>query len=137
MYLLDTMVISETMKRRPHTMVQQWLSKLRPEDGYLSVMSIGELERGLAKAAEHDADYAVRLSAWIKRIEIAFGDRILNVDTEIARAWGKLAWRVGNKTSDILLAATAIVHDLTVVTRNVRHFDRTGVAILNPYTEPA
>ena len=137
MYLLDTMVVSETMKRRPNMMVQQWFGRMRPEDAYLSVMSIGELERGWAKAAEHDEDYATRLSHWIKRIEFAFENRILNIDVEIVKAWGRLAWQVGNKTSDILLAATAIVHDLTVVTRNVRHFERTGVAILNPYAEPA
>ena len=137
MYLLDTMVVSEPFKRSPLARVLGWLERTEQSDQFISVLTIGELTRGLARARQADAAFAVRLEQWIATTERVYLARILAVDIEVARAWGLLADRLGHGTADVLLAATALVHDLTVVTRNVRRFERTGVRTLDPYAEPA
>jgi hypothetical protein len=136
-YLLDTMVVSETFKRAPSAGAMAQLSTASSERRYIGALTLGELERGLAKVRLVDDRYAARLARWIEVTEQSFGDRILPVDVAVAKEWGALAHRLGHATVDSLIAATALVHDLTVVTRNTRHFERTGARTLDPYATPA
>lgn len=137
MYLLDTVVVSEFSKRKRHPEAMRWLGTHAHELLYVSVMTIGELERGLIKAKRDDPPFALRLGPWLGEIIRGFGTRVISVDLPIARAWGRLTHELGNTAPDLIIAATALVHDLTVVTRNVRHFERTGVPVHNPYEERA
>ena len=105
MFLIDTMVLSEL--------------RLRPEDCFLSVVSIGEIERGIARKRTSDAGFAQQLP----------------VDVGVARRWGQLSAAIGHEGADLLIAATALERGLRVVTRNLRHFEPTGVAIINPWQE--
>ncbi len=134
MFLLDTMVISETFKSHGDAQVKAWLANANSDDLHLSVMTIGELERGVARVRRDHPAFAVRLGAWMKAIEGGYRTRILPVDMMIATLWGRLSSELGHASVDVLVAATALAHGLTVVTRNIRHFERTGVEILNPYT---
>jgi len=137
MFLLDTMVVSEPFKREPAPPVVMWLRMEEPEDQLIGVPTIGELTRGLVRAQIENPPFAVRLDQWIGVTERSFETRILRVDIEVARAWGGLAQRLGYATADVLPAATALVHDLTVVTRNLAHVERTGVRTLDPYAGAA
>jgi toxin FitB len=133
MYLLDTMVLSETMKRRPEARVIAWLKRVAAADAFISVVSIGEIERGIARARRQSDPFAERLMAWLGQILTAYGDRILVADVAVARRWGRLCEAIGHAGTDLLIAATALEHGLTVVTRNRRRFEPTNVPILNPY----
>ena len=137
MYLLDTMVLSEETKRAPNDGVMRWLEETGSAATYVSVASIAEIARGVEQQRRRDASFAGRLEVWAVRTEARFFDRLLGVDHRVARLWGELWQRLGFNSPDVILAATALVHGLTVVTRNVRHFERTGVAIINPYAEAA
>jgi predicted nucleic acid-binding protein len=136
MYLLDTMVLSESMKRRPEPRVTQWLRKVPPADAFISVVSIGEIERGIARARRQSQTFADQLMTWLGQILSAYDARILVVDVAVARRWGRLCDALGNAGTDLLIAAIALEHGLTVVTRNRRHFEPTEVAVFDPYAEP-
>lgn len=133
MYLLETVVVSEFSKRNLHPEAMRWLGTHAHELLYVSVMTIGELERGLIKAKRDDPPFALRLGPWLGKIIRGLGTRVISVDLTVARTWGRLTHERGNTAPDLIIAATALVHDLTVVIRNVRHFDRTGVTLINPY----
>lgn len=133
MYLIDTMVLSETVKRRPDPQAMGWLRQVPAADVFISVLSIGEIERGIAREQRRDQAFARRLVSWLDHILVDYRDRILPADVFVARRWGRICEAVGHAGTDLLIAATALEHGLTVVTRNRRHFDRAGVAILNPY----
>jgi toxin FitB len=132
-YLLDTMVLSEAIKRRPEPRVIAWLERVASADAFVSALSIGEIERGIAQARRTSGPFADQLMAWLGQILTVYGDRILVVDVAVARRWGCLCEAIGHAGTDLLIAATALEHGLTVVTRNRRHFEPTQVAILNPY----
>jgi len=137
MFLLDTVVLSETRKRSRDPSVVTWLSQQRDADLFLSVVTIGEIERGIAQQQTRNPDFAKTLSKWLDRVLTLYGDRILPVDTATARRWGELSTALsavhGNNGADLLIAASALTHGLTVVTRNERHFRPTGVDVCNPW----
>jgi len=134
MFLLDTVVLSELRKRDRDPGVVDWLAAQRPSDLFLSVVSLGEIERGIVRQRAHDADFAERLAAWLDRLLRLYSDRILPLETGAARRWGRLSAELGHAGADLLIAATALEHGLTVITRNVRHFEPTGVPVFNPFS---
>jgi toxin FitB len=133
-FLLDTCVLSESRKRRPDAGVVQFLAKADAAQLYLSVLTIGEMRKGIAKKRLTDGEAAVQIAAWAARIETDFADRILAVDIAISRLWGDLSAAGRVPVIDTLIAATALVHSLTVVTRNVKDFMATGAPLLNPWS---
>ena len=135
MFLIDTMVLSELRLRRRDPGVVAWISRQRQEDCFLSVVSIGEIERGIARKRTSDAGLAQQLAGWLDQLLRLYSDRLLPVDVGVARRWGLLSAEIGHDGADLLIAATALERGLTVVTRNLRHFAPTGVAIINPWHE--
>lgn len=133
MYLLDTMVLSELRKRIRDPGVVRWLHGRTADELFLSVVTIGEIERGIGRQRGKDPAFAEALASWLDRTIEFHGDRVLPVDTRIARRWGSLSARLGHDGADLLIAATGLEHGLTVVTRNVRHFEPTGVAVVDPF----
>lgn len=134
MILLDTVVLSELRKSRPSTKVLVWLQKQQPDQLFISVVSLGEIERGIVKAGKTDAAFAQSLTVWLSDLVLLYSDRILSVSAPIARRWGRLSAQLGHDGADLLIAATALEHSLTVATRNVRHFKPSGVGVVNPFT---
>ena len=134
MYLLDTCIISELVKAKPSAKVTYWISE-QPESAlYLSVLSIGEIEQGIARLSS--GAKKERLIAWaISSLPARFGERILPIDTSVAASWGSFQDR--NRQTlpviDGLIAATARVHDLTVITRNTKDFQRFDIPVFNPW----
>ena len=133
MYLIDTMVLSETFKQRPEPRVVAWFKGVPSVDLFVSVLSIGEIERGIARQQWSNQPFAQRLSAWLDQVLTDYRDRILVADVAVARRWGRLCQDIGHAGTDLLIAATALEHGLVIVTRNRRHFEPTGLEILNPY----
>jgi predicted nucleic acid-binding protein len=134
MFLLDTVVVSEAMKRRPSDKVIGWLSQQDPAALFVSTITLGEIQRGIAAVRRTEPDFALRLGAWLSDLRSLYGDRILSVTDEIALRWGELSAELGNDGFDLLIAATALQNRLTVATRNLRHFEGTGVALFDPFT---
>ena len=135
MFLLDTVVLSE-LRERPkqrNRNVVRWIGAISPQEVFLSVVTIGEVERGIERQRQLDPLFAGRLADWLEATLRAYGDRILAVDVAVARRWGRLSQRLGNKGLDLAIAATALEHGLTVATRNVSDFVPTGVAVFNPF----
>ncbi|MEX2366721.1 MAG: type II toxin-antitoxin system VapC family toxin [Pseudohongiellaceae bacterium] len=135
MYLLDTVVLSEIRKRQRDPAVVQWVTNQRDADLFLSAVTIGEIERGIVLQKNRNSPFSDELSHWLDRILSLYSDRVLPVDIATARRWGRLSAEIGNDSPDLLIAATAMIHGLTVVTRNTRHFEPTGVAVLNPFSQ--
>ncbi|MDE2837753.1 MAG: type II toxin-antitoxin system VapC family toxin [Chloroflexota bacterium] len=133
MFLLDTDVISALRKWVGVSNLTVWMEAQRPSDLYISVVSVGEMERGIARQRRRNPDFARTLAAWLDSVLLVYGDRILPVDLAVARRWGMLSGALGHDNTDLFIAATALEHGLTVVTRNVRHFEPTGVPVLNPF----
>lgn len=133
-YLLDTNVISELRKgRRANAAVLRWFAEVDDEALRLSVLVIGELRQGAARVRRRDPTSARRLDRWIETLITDFDDRILAVDREIAERWGTLNVPDPRPAIDGLLAATALVHDLTLVTRNGKDVASTGVRLFDPF----
>ena len=133
MFLIDTDVLSALRKRERHPEVVRWLEAQRTADLYLSAVTIGEIERGIAQQQRRDPSFARELSIWLDRVLAWYGDRVLDVDVPTARRWGRLSGDLGHERADLIIAATALEHGLTVVTRNVKHFEPTGVPVFNPF----
>ena len=133
MYLLDTNVVSELRRPRPDAAVVEWVAGT-PDRQFLSVVVIGELTRGVELLRRTDLHQGQALTEWLTALIHDFADSILPVTVQVAVAWGRLAARRPLPTGDGLIAATALVHDLTLVTRNVRDFEGTGVQLLNPFS---
>ena len=132
-YLLDTDILSETRKKQANERVISFLSAAEPSALFISVLSLGELRKGVALKIRSDADGAKRLGAWVDGLEFSFGERILGVDAAIAREWGELSAQRSRPAVDTLLAATALVHKLTLVTRNISDVHDLGVNLLDPW----
>lgn len=133
MYLLDTVVLSELRKRQRDPGVVGWIERQRSTDLFISVISIGEIERGIALQQAKDATFARALAAWLDRVLALYADRILPFDLNAARRWGGLSAAIGNNSADLMIAASALEHGLTVVTRNVADFAPCGVSTLDPF----
>jgi len=140
-FLLDTNVPSEMLRPRPNENVAAWIKRQASETLFVSVITIGELRRGVTLLAEQSSRRAELERLVHENLPSWFEDRILAVTRAIAERWGvldgkcQLAGRPLN-TADGLIAATALEHDLTIVTRNVKDFDQLGVALLNPWDAP-
>ncbi|HKO09756.1 MAG TPA: type II toxin-antitoxin system VapC family toxin [Alphaproteobacteria bacterium] len=135
-FLLDTNVVSETRKVRADSGVIAFLSAADAAGLFLSVLTLGELRKGVEAKRRSDPVAADRLGAWVDGIETTFADRVLPVDAAIARRWGELSAGRSLPVIDTLIAATAIGHGLTLVTRNTRDLRSTGVALLDPWQAP-
>ena len=132
-FLLDTDVLSALRRRERNPAVARWLEAQRTTDLYLSVVTVGEIERGIVRQRKRDQSFSEELARWLDRVLAWYGDRVLGIDIPTARRWGQLSGALGHDSADLLIAATALEHGLTVVTRNTRHFEPAGVAILNPF----
>ena len=132
MFLIDTDVLSALRRRERHLAIVRWVEDQRTTDLHISVMTVREIERGITQQQRHNPAFARDLAVWLDRVLAWYGDRILPVDAATARRWGQLSAALGNDSADLLIAATALEHGLTVVTRNVRHFEPTGVSVLDP-----
>ena len=132
MFLIDTDVLSSLRRRDRNPAIVRWIESQRTADLHISVVTVGEIERGITQQQRHNPTFARDLSAWLDRVLGWYGDRILPVDAATARRWGQLSAMLGNDNADLLIAATALEHGLTVATRNVRHFEPTGVPVLDP-----
>ena len=132
-FLLDTNVISEMQKSRPHPHVIEFLESIGRGIAYMSVLSFGELRKGIALRARKDERGAHALAAWVDQLEHDFADRVLPVDQPVARLWGELSSGRTRPVVDTLLAATALHHRLTLVTRNICDMEDTPVVLHNPW----
>jgi predicted nucleic acid-binding protein len=133
MFLIDTVTLSELRRRQRDPMVVAWFERQRTADLFLSVISIGEIERCIARQRVTDPAFADALAAWLDRVLDLYGERVLPFDLRAARRWGALSAALGNDSADLMIAATALEHGLTVVTRNVSDFEPAGVVVLDPF----
>ena len=136
-YLLDTNVLSETRKKRADAGVISFLEAADASCLYISVLTLGELRKGVAskKFKDPDPGAAKRLEAWVDGIEFSFADRILTVDAATGRLWGDWSGQRPRPVVDTLLAATAVLHDLTLVTRNIRDVRGIPVKLVDPWEQ--
>lgn len=133
-FLLDTNVISELRKgQRADSSVTSWFAEIADEEIFLSVVTIGEIRRGVESVRRRDPDSAASLDRWLARLSEAHGERILPIDRAIAEEWGRMNVPDPLPVIDGLLAATARVLGLTLVTRNVADVEATGVELLDPF----
>lgn len=136
-FLLDTSIVSEMVRKSPSVPVVKWLDGQAEASLYLSVLTIGELEKGIARLSA--SPRRNRLQSWVRRdLAARFGERLLPVDVRTAARWGALTGESENRgrplpVIDRLIAATAMMHGLTVVTRNVQDFERSGATCINPW----
>ena len=135
MFLLDTVVLSELRKppRQRNRNLVRWISEVPSQDLFVSVLTVGEIERGIERQRQLPPPFAEDIAAWLDMILRTYEGKILAVDVAVARRWGRLSHRIGNKGLDLAIAATALEHGLTVATRNVSDFEPTGAAFLNPF----
>jgi predicted nucleic acid-binding protein len=133
MFLIDTVTLSELRKRERDPMVVAWFGRQRAADIFLSVISIGEIERGIARQRAADPGFADVLASWLDRVLTLYGERIVPFDLGAARRWGALRAALGSDSADLMIAATALEHGFTVVTCNVSDFEPTGAAVLDPF----
>ena len=133
-YLVDTNVLSELRKGpRCDPRVREWFDALPSDAVYLSVLVIGEMRRGVERIRRRDARGARALDTWLERVVRAHTDRILPIDQATAETWGRFDVRQPVPVVDGLLAATALIHGLTLATRNIQDVARTGVTCVNPF----
>jgi predicted nucleic acid-binding protein len=134
-YLIDTNVLSELRRKLPHPGVSAWFAQRPASSLYMSVLTLGELRKGIDGL--NDEDRKLALSDWLHtELSMFFLGRVLSIDEQVADRWGQLVAAAGRPLPaiDSLLAATALVHGLTVVTRNAKDFEGLGLAVINPWS---
>lgn len=132
-FLLDTNVVSEPRRRKPDATVVAWLRDQDPDLLFISVLTLGEIALGAEARGRRDPVAGRSLSTWLMSIRTTYEDRVLPVTGDVAETWGRLGARRPLPVIDGLLAATALVNRLTLVTRNVRDFDALGVRLMDPW----
>ena len=132
MYLVDTSVLSEA--RRGGKEARIWLRSIDPTTIYLSVITLGEILKGIALKLRADARAAAALTAWLEQLRRDHSDRILPITDGIALEWGRLAAEQPRGMADGLIAATAVVHTKIIVTRNIEDFSDVGIPVINPWS---
>ena len=133
-YLLDTNIVSELRRVRPHGAVLAWLKRVNDDDLHLSAVTIGEIQAGIEITRERDQTKAAELEAWLEQVARSYN--VLSMDAPTFREWARLIHRKpDDPIEDAMIAATATVHNLTIVTRNVRDFDKFEVRTLNPFDQ--
>jgi len=132
MILLDADVLSALRRPERDAKLEAWFKRQRESDLFLSVVTIGEIERGIQRQRAVNPEFARTLAAWLDAVMTLYGERILPFDLAAARRWGQLSAQVGNDRPDLMIAATALEHGLTVATRNITDFEPTGVATIDP-----
>jgi toxin FitB len=136
MFLLDTNVVSETRRKKPHGGVLAWLASISDRQLHLSAVSIGEIQAGIELTREVDEAKALELEMWLEQVSITF--RLLPMDGETFCIWAKLMHKKSQDfAEDAMIAATALQHNLTVATRNVVHFRQFKVRTINPFEKPS
>lgn len=135
MYVLDTNVISAVRRPDRAPKVAAWLQGKPEAELFLSVITLGEIERGIRAQERTNPVFAADLRAWVDRTVRVFSDRLLPFGPEEARIWGRLSQDIGHGGADLMIAATALARGATVVTGNVDDFQHTGVEIENPFLD--
>ena len=133
MYLLDTNVISAVRRKDRAPQVAAWLRSKAEGDLFLSVITLGEIERGIRAQERLNPSFAADLRIWADRTLMLYRDRLLPFGAEEAQLWGRLSQDIGHGGADLMIAATALSHGATVVTGNIEDFRPTGVALENPF----
>jgi hypothetical protein len=131
-YLLDTNVVSELRKPRPHGAVVAWLHRQEEGQLFLSAVTLGEMQAGIERTRRQDPGKAAEIEAWVEQLAASY--QILPMDIQCFREWGRIMDRKPDRlVEDAMIAATARVHQLTIATRNERDFGQLGVQIFNPF----
>lgn len=136
-FLLDTNVVSEIRKKAPDRGVATWFASVPADKLFLSVLVVGEIRQGIARLVRRDPAQAEIFERWLSQLVDGYGDRIVPITVRIAEAWGRLNVPDPVPVVDGLLAATALVHDWTLVTRNVNDVTSTRVRLLDPFADSA
>ncbi|MFZ1568576.1 MAG: type II toxin-antitoxin system VapC family toxin [Thiolinea sp.] len=132
MYLLDTNVISELRRQKPHGTVVSWLNGVEDKDLFISSVTIGEIQAGIEITREQDLEKAYQLEQWLDLVADTYN--IISMDSDIFRAWAKLMHKTSDTLyEDAMIAATAKVNNLIVVTRNIADFRSFGIKLFNPF----
>lgn len=132
-FLLDTYILSAIRRKQRDQNLEKWLLSINSLDVYISVVTIGEVERGITQQRRNNPAFAEDLQRWLDTILQRYQQRILPLSISIAQRWGRLSAELGHNSADLMIAATALEHNLIVATRNTRHFEPTQVGLINPY----
>jgi predicted nucleic acid-binding protein len=134
-FLLDTSVVSEIRKQPPDAGVARWFASVPADRLFVSVLVVGEIRQGIERLSRRDPAQAEVFERWLSELVGRYGNRLVPITERIAQAWGRLNVPDPVPVVDGLMAATALVHDWTLVTRNVNDVSATGVRLLNPFSE--
>ncbi|RIZ68304.1 MAG: type II toxin-antitoxin system VapC family toxin [Methylococcales bacterium] len=129
-FLLDTDILSAIRRKQRDQNLEKWLHSINSLDVYISVVTIGEVERGITQQRRNNPEFAEDLQRWLDTILHRYQQRILPLSISIAKRWGRLSGELGHNSADLMIAATALEHNLIVATR---HFEPTQVGLINPY----